>query len=160
MDTHGLTWFIDASEVIDQRVLVSSLPNRVHSHTQHSQQKKTCNDHRQTLLSTCWDAYLSFHGKIPLVLDNVSDLVSTAILQAFVSVGAQHYAYWAKLRMMPHDDHRAGAEAMAKLAVEAITRVIDGAGPDGLDPETEAKVLMAQSMAFTGGVSTCYLFSH
>ncbi|KAL1409905.1 lysine requiring protein [Vanrija albida] len=138
VDTNGLTWFIDASEVIDQRVL-------------HSQQRKTCNDHRQTLLSTCWDAYLGFHGKIPLVLDNVDDLVSTAILQAFVAVGAQHYAYRAKMRMMPYEDHLAGAVAMSRLAVEATKRVIDSAGPDGLAPLTEAKLLMAQSMAFTEG---------
>lgn len=92
-----------------------------------------------------------------MALDEVSDglgnLASAALLYAFVAVGAFHYAYWAKVRRMPSEEHYVGAYALGRLAYDAANRLVHLVKTDKYpDPDIEAKVFLSISLLVTYAV--------
>ncbi|KAL1409363.1 hypothetical protein Q8F55_003345 [Vanrija albida] len=150
VNQHGLTWFIDASEVLDQQVLAS-------------QQRRTFANHRQTVLAHCWDKYLSCQARIPLDPSAVStsrdELATLALLYAFLSVGARHYAYWVKMKMMPYEDHKIGGTVMLRLAVDALESLVEAETPahdDADDVDIECKIIMALEISISSSVGASH----
>lgn len=152
VDAHGLTWFINATEVVEKQVLSS---NQIRAFT----------EYRQAVLERCWNAYINYHGKLPLSLpstpatspdavlltsamtsmialpgltstspsvvegttvtpEQLADLTQSALLHAFVSVGATHYAYWAARRGESADEHHRGGAALIQLSTNALLQVL------------------------------------
>lgn len=152
MDKHGLTWFINATEIVENQVLSSN-------------QRQAFKEYRQAVLERCWNAYINCHGKLPLSLPStpsvasadtptnflsamnsmiglpglstlsspegtmitpqqIADLTQAALLHAFVAHGAMHYAYWAGKRGEPAEEHQRGGASLMQLSTNALLQVL------------------------------------
>lgn len=111
------------------------------------------------MLAYCWDKYLSCQARIPLDPSAVStsrdELATLALLYAFLSVGARHYAYWVKMKMMPYEDHKIGGTVMLRLAVEALHSLVEAGNPaydDAVEVDIECKIIMALEISLSSSV--------
>ncbi|GMK54796.1 hypothetical protein CspeluHIS016_0113820 [Cutaneotrichosporon spelunceum] len=178
VDTHGLTWFMNAAEIVEKQVLASN-------------QRRAFTEYRHAVLERCWNAYINYNGKLPVELPTTSvdtpgqftsavnsmialpgldtlsspsaeaikpeqlvDLTQAALLHAFVAVGATHYAYWAGKRGEPSDEHARGAAALIQLSTNALLQVLrlqeaQAARHEEWEEEIDAKLLFAFSLAVT-----------
>ncbi|BEJ03683.1 hypothetical protein CcaverHIS641_0108580 [Cutaneotrichosporon cavernicola] len=180
VDTHGLTWFMNAAEIVEKQVLASN-------------QRRAFTEYRHAVLERCWNAYINYNGKLPLELpstpvdthtpgqfasavnsmlalpgldslsspsaeaitpEQLADLTQAALLHAFVSVGATHYAYWAGKRGEASEDHMRGGAALIQLSTNALLQVLrlqeaQAARHEEWEEEIDAKLLLAFSLAVT-----------
>ncbi len=178
VDTHGLTWFMNAAEIVEKQVLASN-------------QRRAFTEYRHAVLERCWKAYINYNGKLPLELpstpadtpgqlasamssmlalpgldslsspsaeavtpEQLADLTQAALLYAFVCVGATHYAYWAGKRGEPSEDHVRGGAALIQLSMNALLQVLRlqearTARDEEWEEEINAKLLLAFSLAVT-----------
>lgn len=104
----------------------------------------------------------SFSEGTTVTPEQIADLTQSALLHAFVSVGATHYAYWAARRGVAADEHHRGGAALIQLSTNALLQVlalqdriargeITMLPPDADDweEEIEAKVLMTLCLQVT-----------
>lgn len=72
VETHGLTWFMNATEIVEKQVLASN-------------QRRAFTEYRQAVLERCWNAYINCHGKLPLSLPSTPSVTSAETPTGFVS---------------------------------------------------------------------------